>query len=196
MESWDVNYSLLKDYQLPTWDGDQFHEIGKGKYGIFFYGITEMRMCSYGSKIALYHNKQHPEILFNPDSWFSFQFERTFYYMPLSKCLVLRSLVYGNADIIPYLIVDLDNWKIAYVYWDYTSINIEATEVSKGKILFKSITSSFFDNASKQISFDNLDWFSFNELEKASIRLEKPKDNMPFWKKVWSSIINNPPSKL
>lgn len=173
MKTWDINYSELENYQPPTWDENQFHEFGEDRYGIYFYAITEMRMCFYGSKIAVYQDKAHPKILFNPDGWFSFQFESTFYYMPLSNCLVLRSLVYGNADIIPFLIVDLENRQVAYVHWDFTSIYLKCTELVKGKLLFSADDSSFYSGPHQEISLAELKWFPFHEYEKASQDFKK-----------------------
>lgn len=148
------------------------------KYGIFFYNICEVRMCSYQSAVAIFSSDNLNEPLIDLKPMHPYLTGpivgyKRYFYAPLSDCIITGCSIH-NKDI-PFLLIKPAEKKFAMIPFDYTSIYYLLNEIEKGKIIIEDKSTDelklleekgYVKKTGKQFTLSNLNWYDITEFEK------------------------------
>lgn len=146
------------------------------KYGIFFYNICEVRMCSYQSAVAIFssNNLNEPLVDLKPISPYlagSIYGYKRYFYAPFSDCIITVCNI--NKEY-PFLLIKPSEKMFAFIPFDYTSIYYSLKETEKNKIILEDEFLSelkhleekgYVKQTGKQFSLSALNWYDITEFE-------------------------------
>lgn len=111
---------------------DKLYESPDERYACLFYQVLEYRMGSEIALIALFENKQEPQLLANPqDQWFDFQ-DSTAAVFSANYLLVRKGAKHEDDTLsgFPFIALDLSRKRFAFVDFDATSCYYSPVHIS------------------------------------------------------------------
>ena len=146
------------------------------KYGIFFYNICEVGMCSYQSAVAIFssNNLNEPLVDLKPISPYlagSIHGYKRYFYAPFSDCIITVCNI--NKEY-PFLLIKPSKKAFAFIPFDYTSIYYSLKETEKNKIILEDEFLSelkhleekgYVKQTGKQFLLSDLNWYDITEFE-------------------------------
>lgn len=134
-------------------------ESSDKKYACLFYLVGEYRMLCYTGLVAIFKDKDSPELLFNSGQWFDYQFSQTIYYC--GKYVVLRKneMYFEESEqtFSPFIVIDLEARQFTIVDFDFTSIYYGVDYLENNKLKLRLNNPN--DLTSLRISVENKDGF-------------------------------------
>ncbi len=137
---WNIDRSGLRDYrEREGWLYDEKLFVTEDqKYGLLFYNISEVRMCTYYGTLAVYGRKDTsaPIISMAPGDvgiWYTGR--QSFFYGPESDVLVFVCRCHKK-DRTPYLLIKPTEGLFTMLPFDFTSIYYGFQEVERDRLVF------------------------------------------------------------
>ncbi len=183
---WDINTDSLpkrvscsKEFnskEFNGWYDEAFIVTKDNKYGIFFYNICEVSMCSYYSALAIFSadNLNAPLIDLKPvDQKLTGRIEgyKRYFYAPLSDCIITICIVNGE---LPFLLIKPNDKRFALIPFDYTSIYYSVNETEENKLVLEESSPNELKRLKEkgykskngvQFTLHNLTWYNLTEFE-------------------------------
>ena len=180
--AWNINTDDLSkrlSYYKPVHNGffdEDFVVTDDKKYGIFFYNICEVRMCSYQSAVAIFSSGNLNEPLIDlkpmhPKFIGLICGYKRYFYAPLSDCIITVCNI--NKEY-PFLLIKPSKKTFAFIPFDYTSIYYSLKETEKNKIILEDEFLSelkhleekgYVKQTGKQFDLDDLTWHNIMKIE-------------------------------
>ena len=146
------------------------------KYGIFFYNICEVRMCSYQSAVAIFSsdNLNEPVVDLKPIPPYlvgSIHGYKRYFYAPFSDCIITVCNI--NKEY-PFLLIKPSEKTFAFIPFDYTSIYYSLKETEENKLILEDESLSelkhleekgYVKKTGKQFTLTDLNWYNIKEFE-------------------------------
>lgn len=178
-KGWDINLNQvltprrgIHPYIFLT---DFFFESENQKYACLVYTIVEWTMMSYGGLIAIFEDKEKPNLIVNPKSeWFSYQGDRTLYF--INDFLFIRKNAYNQDELLsgtPFVAIDLKNKKFGFIDFDASSIYYSPVHVDDTIYKFRLdtpneiINSRFINYNGKTFDLATINFYNISDLNNA-----------------------------
>ena len=209
-KGWEIDFS---DLQYPA-KLDLFKnssadiiESNDKKYCCLFYLVGEYRMLCYTGLVAIYKNKNAPELIFNSGHWFDYQFSQTVYYCGDYIVLRKNELYFEQTKqtFSPFIVINLEYKEFTIIDFDFTSIYYSVDYFGKNKLKLKlnnpndliSLRVSVENKDGYIIDLTELSFLPFNQLDnelkqycdrkKTATNSTLPKAGRTWWQKLFSS---------
>lgn len=179
-KGWDIEFANLNYPDKLDLFKNSFADIIESKddkYGCLFYLVGEYRMLCYTGLVAIYKNKNAPELIFNSGHWFDYQFSQTVYYC--GDYIVLRKnemyFEQSKKTFSPFIVIKPETKEFTIIDFDFTSIYYRVNFLEKNKLKLKlnnpnDLTSLRVKVENKDgsiINMKELTFLPFNQLDSA-----------------------------
>ncbi len=181
----NIHKGSLSDYREKSgWSyDDKAYVTEDGKYCLFFYNITEVRMQTYLSTFAIFsaQDLERPLVTLEPNvfrTWYSF--DKPYFYAPETDLVVTLCCLQND---MPFLLIDPSEQKFALLPFDNTSIYYGLEEKGKGVLELTECYPQELDRSGCQrqtgriIEANKLKWYDLSRLKD----LEKLYKRIKFW---------------
>jgi len=125
LHGWRIVPEELPSYKSGGWDPDYFQEVGQGKYGVYFYDITEARMMEYYGRVAVFSTPAQPRVLLQSARvWATMLGTDSVQYLAAPECMLFRMPAYvahTTKPTHPFVFINFTHRRFAFVAWDATS---------------------------------------------------------------------------
>ena len=173
ISGWNYNFE-----HLPYWDQrkidpyayDALYENKQLDIAVLIYSICEIRMCYYVGFLAIFKNKQKPELIMNITGW-------TFKDSPIVFSADGKfAFIHFDwwSDGWPILIFDFINYTFSYFYANTEGLNFTINELKKNEFsVVHSIVGLSETSSEVKIELEKLEWMHFRDIDSFSANLRK-----------------------
>ena len=175
--SWNIDKENLIDYKADNWIEDYFITSPNNEYGIVVYNIHEWRMGAESGLIGIYKNENKPTLELNSSRtsiWFDF--ERTFYFLEKSDCIVCKKPAYNPNSLkgdFPFVLIKIKKKKFAFFDFDSTSTYYGLEELEENRARLIEINPKELEILDREkrtneiIDLEKLNWLDLIDFDRA-----------------------------
>jgi hypothetical protein len=185
LHGWRIVPEALPRYQAGGWEPDCFQELGQGKYGVYFYDITEARMMDYYGRVAVFANPAQPLVLLQSATvWATMLGTDSVQYLSAPDCLLFRMPAYvehTTKPTQPFVFLNFTHRLFAFVAWNESSryYHFQALDHARLQVLELDPQQLARHNAPRRtgevIHLSALRWYPLEDFDAAVERYQQEK---------------------